>query len=221
MPSPRPPLSRDRVLRAAVRLADRDGLAALTARSLAAALQVQPMSLYHHVRNKDEILDGITDLVFGEIVLPVPGRDWVGEVRRRAISARDVLVRHPWALGLLETRTSPGPATLRHHEAMLATLREGGLGLAQTARVYAVIDSYVYGFVIQQISLPFDATGGAAGMAESIVANAPGDYPRLREFATGHVMAPGYDFGDEFEPGLDLVLAALAATDPGPAVPPA
>src|SRR3954471_2130061 len=106
----RPRLSRDRVLRAALSVADAGGLASLTIRSLAQELGVKPMSVYHHVPNKDEILDGIVDLVFAEIDLPAPGEDWHAAMHRRACSARAVLNRHPWAIALLQSRTAPGPA---------------------------------------------------------------------------------------------------------------
>ena len=122
----RVPLSRDRVLEAAVAVADAGGVGALTIRSLADKLGVKPMSVYHYVANKDEILDAIVDIVFAEIELPRAGGDWRAEMRRRANSARSVLRRHPWAIALLQARTSPGPATLRHHDAFLGTLRAAG-----------------------------------------------------------------------------------------------
>src|SRR6478736_2298274 len=136
----RPRLSRERVLRGAVAVADAGGIAGLTIRSLAQELGVKPMSVYHHVANKDEILDGIVDIVFSEIELPSIGGDWREEMRRRAHSARAVLRRHPWAIGLLESRTSPGPATLRHHDVVLGTLRAAGFSLELTAHAYAMID---------------------------------------------------------------------------------
>ena len=118
----RAPLSRDRVLRGAMAVADAGGIGSLTIRSLAAELGVKPMSVYHHVANKDEIIDGIVDLVFSEIELPSPDGDWRAEMRRRAISARAVLRVHPWAIPLLQSRTNPGPATLRHHNAVIGAL---------------------------------------------------------------------------------------------------
>jgi AcrR family transcriptional regulator len=204
-------LSRDRVFAAAVRIADVDGLAALTMRSLAQELGVKPMSLYYYVRNKEEILDGIVDSVFAEIELPKVGREWRGEVRRRAVSARAALVRHPWALALMETRTNPGPATLRHRDAMLGTLRAGGFSLSMAAHAYALIDAYVYGFALQEASLPFEGAGSAADVAGSIMEGfALGDYPHLVEFASQHVLQPGYDFGAQFDFGLNLILDGLA-----------
>src|SRR5262245_40097652 len=117
-------LSRERVIQAALTVADSGGLGSLTIRSLAVALGVKPMAVYYHVANKEEILDALVDVVFGEIELPVPGADWRSEMERRARSARGVLGRHRWAIGLLESRLTPGPANLRHHDAVIATLRE-------------------------------------------------------------------------------------------------
>lgn len=150
----RPRLNRERVLRAAIEVADRGGIASLTMRSLAEALGAKPMSVYHYVATKDEILDGIVDLVFTDIDLPSVGGEWRAEIHRRAVSAREVLRKHPWAIGLLETRTTPGPATLRHHDAVLGTLLHGGFSLAMTAHAYALIDSYTYGFALQEAALP-------------------------------------------------------------------
>jgi AcrR family transcriptional regulator len=142
-PAGRVPLSRERVLRGAVAVADAAGIGALTMRSLATELGVKPMSLYHYVACKDEILDGIVDLVFSEIELPAADGDWRSQMRRRAVSARRALRRHPWAIGLMESRANPGPATLRHHDATLGTLRTAGFSVAMTAHAYALLDSYI------------------------------------------------------------------------------
>ena len=206
----REPLSRDRVLSAALAVADDGGLDGLTIRSLAQRLEAKPMSLYHYVANKDEILDGLVDLVFAEIELPEPTGDWREEMARRCRSARQVLKRHPWSIGLLESRTSPGPATLRHHDANLGALRAGGFSVAQTGHAYALLDAFVYGFAVQEASLPFEGPDGAAEVAGPIMAlMEAGEYPHMVEFATQHAMLPGYDFGDEFEFGLDLVLDGI------------
>ncbi|WP_324651968.1 TetR/AcrR family transcriptional regulator C-terminal domain-containing protein [Georgenia sp. H159] len=168
------------------------------------------MSLYHHVASKGEILDGIIDLVFAEIELPVAGEDWRAEITRRARSAREVLARHPWAIGLLESRSTPGPATLRHHDAVLGTLRGAGLSVAMTAHAYALLDAYVYGFAVQEAALPFVGRDGAQEVTAAIAARfTPDQYPHLVEIATEHVMQPGYDFGEEFEFGLGVILDAL------------
>ena len=203
-------LSRERVVAGAVALADDKGIAALTIRSLAQHLGVKPMSLYYYVANKSEILDAIVDVVFSEIDLPTVDGDWRSEIRLRATSARHVLRRHSWAIGLLESRTSPGPATLRHHDAMLGTLRGAGFSIEMTAHAYALIDSYVYGFALQEAALPFDGSDDVAAVAGPMVEQfSTGAYPHLVELATEHVLQPGYDFGDEFDFGLDLILDAL------------
>jgi AcrR family transcriptional regulator len=196
-----------------VGVADAGGLAALTIRSLAQELGVKPMSLYHHVANKDEILDGVVDIVFGEIDLPRVEGDWRTEMRRRADSAREVLRRHRWAIGLLESRTSPGPATLRHHDAVLGTLRGAGFSREMTAHAYALIDSYVYGFALQEASLPFEGPESMGDVAEPIMELvAAGEYPHFLDMTTSYYVRPGYDFADEFAFGLDLILDALART---------
>jgi AcrR family transcriptional regulator len=208
----RPRLDRGRVLRGAMAVADADGIDSLTIRSLAQHLGVKPMSVYYYVANKDEILDGIVDLVFSEIELPAADGDWRTEIRRRANSAREALRAHPWAIGLMESRTSPGPATLRHHDAVIATLRGAGFTPALTAHAYALLDSYVYGFALQEAGLPFDGTDSVGDVAEPIMERfATGDYPHLVEMATGYYLQPGYDFGDEFTWGLDLILDGLTS----------
>jgi len=214
-PQERAPLSRERVLRGAITIADAGGIGSLTIRSLAQELGVKPMSVYHHVANKDEILDGIVDIVFSEIDLPSAEGDWRAEIRRRANSARQVLRYHPWAIGLLESRTSPGPATLRHHDAIIGTLRAGGFSVEMTAHAYALLDSYVYGFALQEAALPFDGPQDVPEVAESIMQQFSADqYPHLVEMATRYVLQPGYDFGNEFEFGLSLILDALARLIP-------
>jgi AcrR family transcriptional regulator len=211
--SRRPGLSRERVLRGAVAVADMRGIAALTMRSLAEELGVKPMSVYHYVKSKDEILDGIVDLVFAEIELPVVGGDWRTEISRRARSAREVLRRHRWAIPLLESRTSPGPANLRHHDAVLGTLRAAGFSLAATAHAYALLDAFVYGHALQEAALPFEGPDGVSDVAEPIMMlMAAGEYPHMTEMATQYYLKPGYDFAAEFDLGLDLILDALART---------
>ena len=205
-------LSRERVVGAALAIADADGLGALTIRSLATELGVKPMSVYYHVAGKDDILAALVDIVFGEIELPVPGRDWRPEMERRADSARAVLARHRWAIGLLESRPDPGPANLRHHDTVLATLRAAGFSPELTAHAYALIDSYVYGFALQEASLPFEGRESVGDVAGPIMERmAAGAYPHLAQMATTYYLQPGYDFGDEFRFGLDLILDGLEA----------
>ncbi|MFJ5999877.1 TetR/AcrR family transcriptional regulator [Streptomyces sp. NPDC092370] len=206
----REPLTRQRVLRAAVELADSGGLETLSMRKLGEAVGVEAMSLYNHVANKEDLTDGMVDLVFGEIELPTPGDGWRQAMRQRAISMRLVLSRHRWAIGLMESRSTPGPATLRHHDAVLGCLRESGFSLALTAHAVSVLDSYIYGFALQEKALPFDSPQESAELADSIMSGfGDGEYPHLTEMATAHVMRPGYAFGDEFEFGLDLILDGL------------
>ena len=204
-------LSRERVLHGAVAIADAGGLGSLTIRSLAGELGVKPMSVYHYVANKDDILDGIVDIVFSEIALPTVGADWRTEMSRRAHSARRVLARHPWAIPLLESRTTPGPATLAHHDAVLGTLRAAGFSRALTAHAYAVLDAFVYGFAVQEASLPFEGPDGVGQVAEPVIERmAAGQYPHMLDMATTYYTRPGYDFGNEFEFGLNLILDGLA-----------
>ncbi|MFF2745686.1 TetR/AcrR family transcriptional regulator [Kitasatospora sp. NPDC058048] len=206
----RAPLSRERVIRAAVEVADEKGSAALTMRAVAGPLGVEAMSLYHHVAGREDILDGMVDAVFGEIELPPHDTDWKSAMRRRAISARAALLRHPWAIGLMDSRTRPGPATLRHHDAVIGALRTGGFSVPMTAHAVSLIDSYLYGFVLQEVGLPFKGGAEPAEVAGAILSGMPsGAYPHLAELATEHVLKPGYDYADEFAFGLALVLDAL------------
>lgn len=211
-PRQRPHLTRERVLAAAVALADRIGIEDLTIRRLAAELDVKPMTLYHHVPGKEAILDGVADLVFAEIDDPPEDLPWKDALRHRCVSARHVLRRHPWATPLLESRTSPGPATLHHHDAVLGCLRRGGLSWQLTAHAYAIIDAFVYGFALQEASLPSSEGADLAGLADQMVASfPPGVYPHFLAFTTQHVLRPGYSFGVSFDVGLDLLLDGLAA----------
>ena len=206
----RTPLSRERVLRVAFERTDTDGIEALSMRKLAQELGVEAMSLYRHVRNKGEIVDGMIDLVFGEIGLPPPGVDWKTAMRQRALSAREVLARHTWAIGLMESRSTPGPATLQHHDAVIGCLREAGFSIPMAAHAYSVLDSYICGFALQQASLPFKTSNEAVEVADNIRRQFPADaYPHLTELAVKHVLQPGYDYADEFEFGLDLILDGL------------
>ncbi|MFN8037835.1 MAG: TetR/AcrR family transcriptional regulator [Acidimicrobiales bacterium] len=213
----RAPLTRDRVLRAAVALADADGIGGVTIRSLADALGVKPMAVYHHVANKEAILDGAVDLVFAEIDQPDGASDWRTELLRRGHSMRDVLRRHPWAVGLMESRRSPGPATLRHHDAMIGLLRTAGFAMADVAHANAFFDAYLYGFAVQEAALPFEGTDEVHELASEVMAAMPVDeYPNFVAFAVEHVLQPGYDFADEFDVGLDLVIDAIGRLPSAP-----
>jgi AcrR family transcriptional regulator len=206
-------LTRERVLRAAISLADRDGIESLSMRKLGQKLGVEAMSLYNHVRNKVDMLDGMVDLVFSEIDLPASGVDWRTAMRKRAISARQVLLRHPWAIGLMESRATPGPATLRHHDSVLGSLRTAGFSIDMAAHAYSILDGYIYGFTLTELTLPFSNSGETARVAEiaeTILEDfRPGEYPHLAEMAVDRATKPGYNYGDEFEYGLDLILDGI------------
>lgn len=207
--APRTPLSRERVVRAAVALADEAGLEALSMRKLGQRLGVEAMSLYNHVANKDDLLDGMVDVVFSEIDLPAREADWRAAMRLRAALVREALARHPWATGLMELRTKPGPASLRHHEAVLDCLRAAGFSTEDATHAYWLLDSYIYGFAIQEASLPFGTPEELAEMAEVVLPQVPAaQYPRLNEAAAA-ALESGYDYTDEFEFGLDLILDGL------------
>ena len=203
------PLSRERVLRAAVAFADESG-GPLSMRKLGEALGVEAMSLYNHVANKDELLDGMVDHVFGEIELPAEGAEWRTAMRRRAMSVREVMRRHRWAIGLMESRSSPGPSTLRHHDAVIGCLRRAGFSIEMAAHAFSILDSYVYGFALEEASLPFHTAEETADLAQQILEQFPVDeYPHLAELTIKHVLQPGYDYGKEYEFGLDLILDGL------------
>jgi AcrR family transcriptional regulator len=203
----REPLTRERVLEAAVKLADQGGIESLSMRKLGQELGVEAMALYYHFASKDEVLDGSVDLVFSEIDLPASGADWKTAMRQRAVSVRDVLSRHRWAIGLMESRTNPGPANLRHHDAVIGSLRAAGFDMEMAAHAYSLLDSYIYGFALTKMNLPFDTSQEIAAVAQSMLKPSPLDeYPNLVQMLTEHVMKPGYDFGDEFEYGLDVIL---------------
>ena len=215
------PLSKERVLHAAVALAARDGIESLTMRKLADELGAGAMSLYHYVSNKEQLLDEMVDIVFGEIELPPNGLDWKTAMRRRAISTREVLNRHRWAVGLMESRATPGPASFRVHDAVLGYLREGGFSVELTIQAYSVLDAYIYGFALQEKSVPFESAEEAAAVAAEQVrefaelaeeqqsAALAEEFPYLAEVVAGHVATVGYDFTTAFEYGLDLILDAL------------
>ena len=206
----RTPLTRERVLQTAVRRADEGGIESLSMRKLGQQLGVEAMALYHHFANKEDLVDGMVDLVFAEIELPPGGGEWRTAMRQRAIAVRDALLRHPWAIGLMESRRSPGPANLRHHDAVIGSLRAGGFEIAMAAHAYSVLDSYIYGFALTKMNLPFVTPDDVVDVAQSMLEPFPADeYPNMVEILTEHVMKPGYDYADEFEYGLDLILDGL------------
>ena len=208
-------LSKQRLVTEAIRLADGEGVDKLSMRRLADELGAGVMSLYHYVANKEELLDAMVDVVFDEIELPTDAGGWRPAMRRRAMSARQVLARHPWAITLMESRTTPGPANLRHHEAVTACLRQAGFSVEMATHANWLLDSYVYGFVLQEASLPFDTPEELAHMGEDVyVPQLPPDrYPYLHESATT-LLTAGYDPAEEFPFGLDLILGALEGLAP-------
>jgi AcrR family transcriptional regulator len=203
-------LSKQRVVAEAIRIADREGVHGLSMRRLAAELGAGAMSLYHYVASKDELLDEMIDVVFEEIELPPEESDWQVAMRRRASSARQVLARHPWAINLMESRMSPGPANLRHREAVTACLRKAGFSVVMTTHANWLLDSYVYGFALEESSLPFDTADELTEMTEDVYLPQlpPDQFPYLNESATA-LAAAGYVPAEEFGFGLDLILAAL------------
>ncbi len=207
----RPRLSRGSVLAAAMELADRDGIEALTIRALADHLGTRPMSIYHHVAGKEVLLDGMVDIVFSEIEKPPVDLEWRHALRVRCRSAREVLARHQWSVPLLESRHHPGPELLAHHESVLATLDRAGMPLPLVAHAYAVLDSFVDGFAMQEANLAVQRGDEDAELAGEIAAAFdPTTYPMLTRFAVEHAMQPTFNFGDSFDYGLDLLLDGLA-----------
>lgn len=210
--APNAGLSKRRVVAEAVRLADGEGVAGLSMRRLARELGAGAMSLYHYVTSKDELLDAMIDVVFDEIELPPQDGDWRSTMGRRAESTRQALARHPWAIGLIESRTSPGPASLRHREAVTACLRNAGFTVVMATHANWLLDSYVYGHALQEANLPFDTAAEFADMAQDVFLPQlpPTEFPYLNESAAA-LVAAGYDPTEEFAFGLDLVLASLEA----------
>jgi len=206
---PRAPLSKERVFQAALALADERGIEALTMRALGEELGVEAMSLYYYVANKDELLDGMVDVVFSEIELPTADVDWKTAMRRRAISTREALARHRWAVGLLESSMKPGPANFRLHDAVLACLREAGFSVENAVHAYSLQDAYIYGFALQEKAMPVDSPEQLAEAAGDLRRQfTAAEYPHIAETIDEHV-TKGYDFADEFEFGLELILDGL------------
>jgi len=209
-PPPRPALSTQRVIAAAARVADASGLAGVSMRSVGRELEVEAMSLYHHVASKDALLDGLADWVFERIDTPSASGPWRSEMETRAHSARRVLAAHPWGLGLIESRRSPGPATLRHHDAVLGCLRAAGFTVVLAAHAFSVLDAYVYGFVLTEVNLPFQPGESAEDFVEDL-GPITDLYPHLAELVADQIIGRDYQYGGEFGYGLALVLDGLEA----------
>jgi AcrR family transcriptional regulator len=202
----RAPLSRERVLRTAIELADQGGLGSLTMRKLGQQLGVEAMSLYNHVANKDDILDGIVDLVVGDIDVPPAGTHWKAAMRQRSISAHQVLLAHPWAAMLVMSRFNIGPGMTRYLDATLGRLREGGFSIEEALDAWHTLDSHLYGFTLQELNLPFGVEE-TQNVSASVLGQIPAEqYPYVFEVIT-RIMQTGRD--EDFEFGLDLVLDGL------------
>lgn len=203
----RPGLSPERIVDAAARVADASGLTGVSMRTVARELGVEAMSLYHHVPNKEALLDALADWVFDRIPLPDPSLPWREALTRRWVDARATLSAHPWGLGLIESRRSPGPATLRNHDAVLGCLLGAGFPVPLAATAFSALDAYVFGFVLTEQTLPFEPGESAEEFVEAL-ALPTDDYPHLATFIAAQV-GPDYAHSDEFVIGLDLILDAL------------
>ena len=204
----RVPLSRERVIQAAVALADAEGFESLSMRKLAEDLGAAPMALYRHVAHKEDLLDGMIDIVFSEIDFPFPAADWKSAMRQRGVSARAALLRHRWAIGLMESRIHPGPASSEHHNATMGSLREAGFSFRSAVHAYNLLDSYTYGFALQEKYIPFETPEESAEMAKVTVGDMGAQFPYLAEVVV-ELGKRGYDYTEEFEFGLDLILDGL------------
>ena len=207
----REPVTRERAVRVALELADAGGIESVSMRKLAAELSITPMSLYYHVKSKDDILDGMLDAVYSEMHVPGPGVEWMTAMRERADSTRAVLGRHPWAISL-DSRTSPGPATLGHLDATIGVLRAAGFSMPLVGHAMSLLDAYVQGFAMQEATLPLDASGDIGAVTEDIMAQQEmmsNAFPNLAEMAETLILQPGYAYGNEFEFGLELILDGI------------
>lgn len=203
-------VDQQRIIAAAVDLADAEGLEPVTIRRVAQQLGAGTMSLYHYVPSKDAILDGMVDQVFAEIDLPPSDEPWRPALERRCVSMRGALRLHPWAIGLMDSRRNPGPATLQHHEQVLDCLANAGFSIQATAHTFALLDAYVYGFALQAASLPFAGPADLEEIADDLFSEEQAaDLPRMAQFARDHALQPGYDFEQEFLPGLQVVLDGI------------
>ena len=211
-PESRTHLSRERVLETAVAFADRHGLEALSMRKLGEQLGASAMSAYYYFANKERLLDGMVDVVFSEIEPPSLELDWKTAMRRRAVSTREALNRHRWAIGHMEGRTDHGPANIRLHDAVLGSLRAAGFSLEATVHAYSVQDAYIYGFVLQETDMAPETADDFAAEAQrqmDAYADRLADYPHIAEVVGGYVAKAGYDYAIEFLFGLDFILDGL------------
>jgi AcrR family transcriptional regulator len=202
------PLTRDRIVLAAVRVADRRGLSGVSMRTVGRELGVEAMSLYHHIAGKDDLLDELADWVFTRIALPSPDQPWRPAMIGKAASTRRMLTRHPWALGLIESRRNPGPALLRHHDAVLGCLRSNGFPVALAIHAFSAVDAYVFGFVLSELNLPMEQGESAEEFVKEI--GLPSHtFPYLSEMLAEQVIGQNFSYADEFDYGLELILDGL------------
>jgi AcrR family transcriptional regulator len=201
-------LTRDRIVLAAVRVADRGGLSGVSMRTVGRELGVEAMSLYHHIAGKDDLIDELADWVFTHIQMPTPDQPWRPALIGKATSARSMLTRHPWALGLIESRRNPGPALLRHHDAVLGCLRANGFPIVLATHAFSAVDAYVFGFVLSELNLPIEPGESAEEFVRGIELMTEA-YPNLAEMLAEQVMGKNYSYADEFDYGLELILDGL------------
>lgn len=206
--SRRPPLTPERILRAAIKLADRQGLEALSMRKLATTLKVEAMSLYNHVANKDALLDSMVDHIIGEITLPERGGDWKATMRARAVSALAVMTAHPWAPMLVVSRITVGPNRLRYIDATLGALREAGFSWEETDRAWNTLDNYIYGFTLQQQNFPVNPDDYASAAAAYLPMLPAKLYPYMHEMSA-RIADRSLDGTHDFGFGLDVILDGL------------
>jgi AcrR family transcriptional regulator len=201
-------LTRDRIVLAAVRVADRRGLSGVSMRTVGRELGVEAMSLYHHIAGKDDLVDELADWVFTRIALPSPDQPWRAAMIDKATSARTALTRHPWALGLIESRRNPGPALLRHHDAVLGCLGRNGFPVDLAIHAFSVVDAYVFGFVLSELNLPMEQGESAEEFVKEIGLPTH-TYPHLSKMLVEQVIGQNFSYADEFDYGLQLILDAL------------
>lgn len=203
-------LTRDRIVHTAVAVADRGGFGGLSMRALAQEIGSAPMSLYRHVANKEDLLDAMVDVVFSEMYVPAIRQNWKSELRKRGISARAALRNHPWAVGLMESRLHPGQASAVHHNATMGCLREAGFPFREAVHAYNLLDAYTYGFALQEQTIPFETPEESGDVAATTVAGRGDEFPYLAEVVR-ELSERGYDYTEEFEFGLDFILAGLGS----------
>lgn len=203
-------IKKEKVISVALQIANKDGISSLSMRKIAGKLKIEAMSLYHHFKNKDEILNALVDHVFSLISWTPDKSDWKKSVRERCVSFRKVLNKNPWAVGLMESRRNPGLETLKHHDQMLGLFRQSGFSRELTAHAYVLLDSYLYGFAVQEHSLPVSDSTDVAEVADSIFSQiSPEMFPHFVEMTMNYYMKPGYSFAVEFDYGLDLILNGI------------